>query len=263
MRLWIPLAVMLPLLGAWTPTLHAQAGAIAADRPDMTESPAVAPPGHVQLEAGMSRGAYRSLSGWSSIAALLKFGLWPWLEMRVEAERLVVEEGPEGGPRLEGLTPVMVGTKLALCAEKGLRPRTALLAHLGLPEAASRQHRADRPFGTFRLAMQHTLSERSSIGYNIGSEWNGVDRTVTAIYSVSCGFDLSERIGTYGEVFGFINDAGAPVHQCDAGFTFRIGDDLLLDAEAGLAIDGSAAWFIGTGASFRLPAWRTAAPSGP
>lgn len=263
MRRWIPLAVMLPMLVARAPLLHAQAGAIAADRPDMTESPAIAPPGHVPLEAGMSGGEYRSSAGWSSFAALLKCGLWRWLELRVEAERLTVEEGPEGGPRLEGLTPVMVGTKLALCGEKGLRPRTALLAHLGLPEAASGPHRADRPFGTFRLAMQHTLSERTSIGYNIGSEWNGVDRTVTAIYTVSCGYDLSARIGTYGEVFGFINDAGAPEHQCDAGFTFRIGDDLLLDAEAGLAIDGSAAWFIGTGASFRLPVWRTAAPSGP
>jgi hypothetical protein len=60
-----------------------------------------------------------------------------------------------------------------LTEEKGIFPKTSFIAHIGLPNAASTKYKTDYFAPEFRFTMQHTLSEKFSLSYNLGLEWDG------------------------------------------------------------------------------------------
>ena len=233
----------------------AQMDPLEADRPDQTESPAIVPGGWFQLESGWVRETATDGGGSTALPALLaKVGLCERVELRLVAER--VEERPlDGDPGVRGFLPVEVGAKFALCKEQGARPRTSVIAHAGIPGWADKDLRATSAFGNMRFTMQHTLSSRFSLGYNLGAEWSDDTFRITGLYTLTIGAALGERLACFGELYGFVADDAPADHRSDAGITYRLGPDVLLDASGGVSLNGSGTWFIGAGVSFRLPVW--------
>src|SRR5262245_30422236 len=203
--------IALSLLSVLSPDLaKSEDLELVTDRPDQTESSSVVPRGLVQLEMGWSRevedGDLEARSD-AMPALLARIGVARRLELRLAHEGYVWESGVE--PEAEGLGDAGIGVKLKLWEEgPGWRPDAALIAGTTLPtgEDGFTSERADP---AFRFALSHTISERVSLGYNLGAAWAsapneaGTIRTETSLqYTATVGLALAERLGSFVEIFG-------------------------------------------------------------
>lgn len=244
---------------------HAQRSPLEADRPDQTESPAIVPAGWFQLEAGCSRERSR-VDGVTALchslpAMLAKMGLGRRVELRVVVEHSAEQAGEKALFR-SGLLPIEAGGKVALFEERGIRPRTSLIAHAGLPFTAHEAFRPRTGYGTFRFTMQHTLTDVLSLGYNLGAEWNGDSPTADGVYTLTLGAQFTRVLGLFVEGYGAVNGRAPADHRLDGGATCRLGPDVLLDASGGFSLSAQC-WFIGAGFSFRAPVFAARSPATP
>jgi hypothetical protein len=63
--------------------------------------------------------------------------------------------------------------------------------------------------------MQHTLSEKIVLAYNLGAEWNGETGEQTYIYTLTTGISLTDKLGCYTEIYGFIPKENQSDHRFD------------------------------------------------
>lgn len=224
---------------------------IQTDRPDQTECPFITPKGYLQFENGFS---YEKIDDNSkAIVAptiLTKLGINDHFELRLITE-YSIEEGNLN--KISGINPVLIGFKTRLFEEKGLIPTTSFIAHLGLPKLASSDLKATYYTPEFRFTMQHTISDRQTLSYNLGAEWSGVTLEPTFIYTLTTGYSFSEKIGGYLELFGFIPQMEKPDHRFDGGLTYSINPNHQLDISAGFGLSKiSPEYYFALGYSFRF-----------
>lgn len=236
--------------------LFGQAGAIETDRPDQTETPVTVPAGWIQIETGWSQvGTANDGIGERTTTlptVLAKVGLCDRAELRLEMDRVDRGSLDSNLPSVSGFSPLEIGTKVDLWVDRGWRPRTSLIVNLGVSGSASPGLRPKDQYVTFRFTMQNALSDRFSLGYNLGTEWNGETPTATGIYTLSLGASASDRLGFFVEVYGFVSDVEPADHRLDAGATFKLGPDVQFDASGGHSL-GEDRWFLSAGLSFRVP----------
>ena len=233
-----------------------QTGRMETDRPDQTESPFIVKNKYFQTEIGFNLEKNNGFRSLIIPTILWKYGLLKKLELRLITEFNSIETPliiPDGSEVNSGLVPLVVGGKWSLWEEKSLLPKTALLFHLGIPGAASKKFKSSRWAPGFRFAMQHTLSGITSIGYNIGAEWDGESKTPYWIYTLSSGFNIGKRWYSYIELFGAIRNADLPQHNFDTGIGYYINDNLKLDLSSGVDITKNAdQHYFAIGVSFRF-----------
>ncbi len=102
-----------------------------------------------------------------------------------------------------GINPIKIGFKTRLFEEKGIIPLTSFIAHLVIPASGTKEFQTNYFAPSFRFTMQHTLTDKISLGYNLGAEWDGETPEPTFIYTLKTGFSLTEKIGAYVELYGF------------------------------------------------------------
>jgi hypothetical protein len=231
---------------------------IVTDRPDQTESAFVVPGGYIQVELGgiYERESYEGgkMEIFSHPALLIRYGLLNNVELRFNIE-LVQEKFSSGNlsHSISGLLPLSIGTKIHVFKEKGLRPQTAFILHIIFPKLCSKKFANEYLAPDFRATMQHSLSERFSLSYNIGAEWDGNKPNATGIYTLSLGASLTEKIGAFIESYGFLTEKETPDHRLDGGLTYLLTQNFQLDASGGIGItDKSPDYFLGLGISLRL-----------
>lgn len=254
--------------------LTAQEGAAAerpelvTDRPDQTESAETVPRGFMQVETGWVFA--REDAGGGRVqthqvpGTLVRIGALDWMEIRAGwggYEREEVGLGPAKA-KVDGAGDVEVGAKFILHRENGWRPQTAFLAGVSLPvgDDAFPSERADP---SFRFSLAHTLSDRFALGYNVGMAWESSlestgDRDTLAnyLYTLALGIGVTERLGSFVEVFGEVGASAdsAPAHSFDGGFTYLVRPNVQLDLSGGVGLSAAAEdWFLGAGISFRFP----------
>lgn len=232
-------------------TLAQDLPAIQTDRPDQTECPFITPKHYFQLENGFS---YEKTNKNSELTVaptvLTRFGINKFFELRLITEYVITKENATTYP---GINPVLVGFKTRLLEEKGIIPSTSLIAHIGFPELASSQYRVNYYFPEFRFTMQHTISDKQSLSYNLGAEWNGVDKKPTYIYTLTSGYSLTETIGAYIEFYGFVPQIGKADHRFDLGLTYLFNPNHQLDVSGGFGLSTiSPEYYFALGYSFRF-----------
>jgi hypothetical protein len=220
---------------------------IQADRPDQTETPAIVPKGMYQVETGFTFEKNDMFSkSFSLPSTLWKYGVNKNLELRLITEFILEEKTYE-------LTPLYVGFKIKLAEEKGIIPKTSFIAHLGLPNAASSRFKTNCFAPEFRFTMQHTLSDKFSLGYNLGAEWDGFTALPTFIYTITSGYTITKKLGVYGEFFGYLPQNCKASHLLDGGFTYLINNNFMVDLSSGLGLTKNALQdYFAFGFSFRL-----------
>ena len=233
------------------------------DRPDQTECSSVVQPGSVQVETGFIYSADHSetavgalyLQSFNYGTTLIRIGVFNAAEIRLEIgeyektkERIVSNYSS-----LEGFRPFVVGTKIAVCEEKGLIPEIAFIGHLELPFGDKKFVRKNEILPSFRFSLSHTFTPKLSLGYNLGMEWsNGLFPDY--IYTLTLGADVSEKMGLYIETFGSFSKPEYPQSSFDCGITYDLLNNLQLDASGGCALnEATADLYISAGVSFRLP----------
>jgi hypothetical protein len=250
------LTIIILLLG--TPVFSQDTGRMESDRPDQTESPFITKKKYIQAEFGFNIAQDHQLSTIVIPTSLIKYGVCKKFELRLITEINSQETPliiPQGSHFETGLVPLKVGGKLSLWEEKGLLPKTAVLAHLTFPKIASKYFQASKVAPEFRLAMQHTLSNNIGLGYNIGTEWDGESNTPAWIYTIGPGFNLGKNAYMYVELFGDFQKDRTPDHNFDAGFAWYVSDNTKLDISSGFSLSNSKQYYVALGFSFRFRAF--------
>lgn len=224
---------------------------IATDRPDQTESPYITPRGYLQFESGFN---YEKDGGvWSALypTLLSKYGFNERCELRLITEYAGVGMGDSS---FSGSQPLVIGFKSRLLDEKGIFPMVSVICHLTTPFLSDKRFKPAYYAPSFRFLLQHNISDRISVGYNLGAEWDGETAEPTFIYTVTTAISLSNKIGFYIEAFGFAPQQGTARHQADGGFTYLFSDNAQLDISGGFALTENAPdYYTSLGFSFRLP----------
>ena len=233
---------------------------IETDRPDQTESPYLVPKRWFQSETGFNIENDKDGSKTFIHPTMLnKYGISNRIELRLITE-YVTEQSPLiipfGNSTVTGLQPIQVGGKIALWEEKGLLPKTSLIAHTSIPKAAYKEFRQPKWGPNFRFTMQNSLSDNISLGYNIGMEWDGEENgSPSFIYTLAPGFNLGEKWYAYIELFGFLNADNHPQHSADGGIAYNFSNNVKADISGGFGITKNTSLknYIAVGFSFRLP----------
>ncbi|MFZ4106597.1 transporter [Flavobacterium sp.] len=211
---------------------------IQADRPDQTETPAIVPKGMFQVETGFTFQKNDAFSkSFSLPTTLWKYGVNDNFELRLitEFDSEIVDN-----EKWNGLAPIYIGFKVKLAEEKGVIPKTSFIAHIGLPNAASSKYKTDYFAPEFRFVMQHTLSEKFSLSYNLGAEWDGFTAQTTFLYTLTTGYSINEKLGYYIEIFGFAPQNKKANHNLDGGFTYLINNNFMVDLSSGIGLTNNA-----------------------
>lgn len=229
----------------------AQLDPIQLDRPDQTECPFIVPQGYIQAENGLT---YENVDGSTTNilypTTLWKYGLNKNAELRIITE-LTSKKGEQ--TTINGLAPITIGFKAKICDEKGIIPLTSFIGHLTSSNWGSKKLHTDYFAPSFRFVMQHTLSDKSSLSYNLGARWDGTSAQETYLYTLTTGYSLTDKLGSYIELYGFIPNGGQADHRCDGGFTYLINNDIMLDISGGLGITkNSPSNYIAFGFSYRF-----------
>lgn len=234
-----------------TAKINAQSEPLEADRPDQTETPSIVPKGMFQVESGFS---YEKLATENAVFALpstlWKYGISQKIELRLITEWVFEQTENQ---KQNGFLPVAIGCKVNLLKENGWLPKTSLITHISLKNIASSNYKFDYYVPDFRFTMQRQLSEKVSLGCNLGATWDGFSNQSTGIYTLTTGYSITEKVGAYVEVFGFAPQNETAYHNFDGGFTYLINDNFMVDLSSGLGITQSAPkHYFALGISFRI-----------
>lgn len=252
-------SISMALLFTVAASTKAQQTMLEADRPDQTETPAIVPARFWQFETGfiLEKNEQNSIKeeNHTHPSVLAKYGVSDKLELRliIDNSKTVITQSSVKSIT-QGISPLQIGFKVRIADEKGWIPLTSLIMHVAIPGLASKDLRTDHLAPNFRFTMQHTISKKISLGYNLGAEWDGNSPVATGIYTITGGYKFSERWGCYVELYGFLPERSKAQHSFDAGITFFPLKNIMLDVSAGFALNQYAPdYFIGTGFSIRLP----------
>jgi hypothetical protein len=250
-------------LGACVPAARSAAALppIETDRPDLTESAATVPARTIQLEGGYTLTRTPDATGLiardQSIGeGLLRIALSSKVEGRVGFNSYVVHR--DGAETLRGLEDASLGTKIRII-ETGdapsLLPTTSVIVATSLP-TGNRAMSAKVWLPEAKLATAWTFSERVGLGTNLiaSAQRDATQRYTQLGASASLGVDVTDRVGTYFEWFGFRDQLRGAVarNSLNGGLTFAINDALQLDARYGGAINGAGRdHFFGVGIARR------------
>lgn len=245
--------LLLPLVGVLA-TAAQMTERIETDRPDQTESPYLVPLHYFQGEFGFNLVDQKNeLRQVVHPTALLKYGLTNRFELRLVASPYTEIDRTKAPKQKEFLLePVEIGTKVRLFEEKGLRPKTSLITHLGLPFAGSPAFRSTPITYSATLTLQNSLSESVALGYNVGVERDVAEKTAF-FYTVAPGFNIGERWYAYIEAFGSFS-GGEQEHNLDGGIAYHPSANTKIDLSSGFGLSSSdLKHYVAIGFSFRLP----------
>lgn len=230
------------------------------DRPDATESSSTVGKCVFQIESG---GLYESFKdnnvqreSFTFNTTLLRYGLLDNLELRIGwdfTEGSLKVNGTKLDNVTSGLSPLLLGVKIDIAEEKGSMPEIALIGHIFPLFTASKDYRPETTGIDFRFSLSHTLSENSSLAYNIGGQWGDDSSEAAAIYTIAYGYSFDDKFGAYAELYGDLPEDSSANHFWDAGLTYLMSNDFQLDAYVGSSLTKGQDLLVGLGASFRIP----------
>jgi hypothetical protein len=178
------------------------------------------------------------------------------MELRLGLEYLGDKTGTTGinwTNSATGFTPLYAGFKLKIREQQYWIPSTAFLGALVLPFTANELFKTEHSGANMRFSFSHIFSNRVSLGYNLGVEWDGETAIPGYLYSVSLGINIARKLGSFIESYGIIPEEGGQEHLADAGLTYLLKTSLQLDVSGGLGLHDVSNSFISGGFSYRFP----------
>lgn len=232
------------------------------DRPDQTESAAIVPKHSLQVETGLllenDANDLFTTRSFTYNTTLLRFGLLDNFELRAGLdyfrESTTMDAMSISRVVSGGLSPLYTGFKVKITEENGWAPQVAFLGGLVFPFTANADRKTNYTAAGLRFAFAHTLSERFSLGYNLGAEWDGDSPVPGYYYSAALGIGITNKLGAFIESYGLVPESGSAEHLLDAGVTYLALPNLQFDLSGGIGLSEAAIQnFISLGLSFRIP----------
>lgn len=253
-----------------TPAAPAPLREFTTDRPDTTESPFTVDAGHLQTETtlfGFTR-SHRDGQGvrtdtYEVGTTELRIGLTPSIEANLFFQPYGRVVSSDGSPDSEGPGDVTLRAKINLWGDDGVKEKgqTAfgLIPFVDIPTQPKNQVGDDRIGGGVILPLDVSLGGRFELGLNAGVDARRDDPArgyeAQVLLSVSLGCDWTEKFGTYYEIATVVNrrDPAGQIVNLDTGVTYKLGENLQLDAGVTLGATRAAdqfSTFIGVSKRF-------------
>jgi hypothetical protein len=221
------------------------------DRPDFTESAVVVPRGSLQVESGFSWLARRGVRLADGPELLLRWGVAPRTELRVE---------PPSYFRLSGAEHFSGFGDTVLALKQQLGPTrsgfdVALIPGVSLPTGAH-SITSGAPDPEISMAWSRDLGRRWSMGGLFGFFWPTQEdgRNFTAVATLVLGCELGGPWSAFLEYAGEMPRRGGSSHLAHHGYTYALTPTSQLDLHFGFGFAGSdaPAYFVGAGYSIRI-----------
>ncbi|RLD60806.1 MAG: hypothetical protein DRJ05_03870 [Bacteroidetes bacterium] len=242
--------------------------AINTDRPTNSTSPILVPKGVFQIETGFIYNSevsdYYTKDELNVLGTMFRYGLFDNFELRLsgsfsDIDYTYKELGTDS--TLSGFGNVSFGFKVHIVEEKGLRPELSLVADMYVRHVGPEGLRPTYSYPVSKIAASNTLSEKFSLGYNLGLAYNGEDAEGFFIYSVILYYTIFPKAAFFIEPYGNFDSNGFPNHYIDGGFTYLIRQNMQLDISGGMSIGDNKnrasesinEKFISLGFSWKLP----------
>jgi hypothetical protein len=228
-------------------------GPIQLDRPDQTETPSIVPAGYIQAENGfLMENETKDGQNYTYPSCLWKYGINERVELRLITEFASMKD-KVNNKTTSGLMPITVGFKANICQEKGIIPHTSFIGHLTTANIGSEELRTAYAAPSFRFLMAHNVTDRFSISYNLGAEWNGETPEESYLYTFATGYAITDKLGMYAELYGFAPRSSKAWHGFDGGFTYLVNNDIMIDLSGGFGVTENAPDnYIAFGFSYRF-----------
>lgn len=229
------------------------------DRPSQAESASIIPTRGFQIESGF---AFHKVSSDIDFVTfngtLLRYGLVENIELRLGLQYLGFYYSMDELDIDEtGFGPLTLGAKFLLLEEsEGNHPQLALLTTFSVPKSGASAFEHENLGADIRLNADYSINDAMALGANLGVIWSGMDAQDYAIwmYAAVIGLTLSDQIGAYAELYGFLPGEGKNDHRWDGGLTYAVTEDLQLDFSTGVGLSKvSPDFFISLGLSIRMP----------
>ncbi len=217
---------------------------INTDRPDQSDGTYTLPRNAYQLETGLTYG--KEGNHYLLHDIMLRYGLTSKTELR-----LLVDYGRVNSKT--GIMPVGISFKRQIISAHSWIPDISAIGYVRLPMLGTNNFKPDKIPATLLLAFQNDISEKLSIGYNLGSSLDGESTRKNWILTASMGYSSSRIFSFFIEYFSQFTDSARPEHNIDIGAMWLLEDDLQLDIAIGSTIfDSDRNQFITTGISYKL-----------
>jgi len=234
---------------------------IVTDRPDWTESAITIPKKTLQIESGFVFGGDKqdgvSVTDIGYLSNLFRYGLNRRFEVRLVIAFAGYKEESDLSEKTidkSGMIPLIIGFKWNFVYGNGPIPTLAILSHVNIPKAASKDYNDGNVLHNFLLAGSWDLSKVFSFGFNIGSRIDWKEYNFTTVYTTSLGISITEWMGAFVELYGFLPAGEYADHRFDMGFTFPVRHNLQFDISGGIGISqNSPDGFGSLGFAWRIP----------
>jgi outer membrane putative beta-barrel porin/alpha-amylase len=247
-----PQSLLCSLLAALLLALPAAAGEseepeILTDRPDFTETSFVVPRGSLQLEGGFTyTDEPGDLSVFNAPELLLRYGLASRTELRIGVPDYI-REWTDRRSR-DGFGDLYLGFKQQL-GPSGAPYGFAVIPAVTVPVGSDR-FSSNHVDPEVVLTWSRDLSEKWSVGGIFGFAWptEDGDRSFNFFPTVSFGYSLSDRWGTFLEWAAEFPENGGNIHLLHHGYTYALNRTSQLDVHLGVGLTRAAPdFFIGAG----------------
>ena len=203
---------------------------IVSDRPDQTEASVTIPHRSFQIETGFGFNFTNQKTSFSAPNTLFRYGLFPFLELRLFNEILV--EKQTSLIKNSGISDLQVGVKVQVFKKEDNKTSVALLSHLITPSGSTQL--SEHAWGnTSRILITHQFNDKTALGYNVGYTFLNSTKG-DLVLTLSCAHAVTSKFGLFAEVYGDWIEFDKAIVNGDAGFTYLIKPNLQLDASYGL-----------------------------
>ncbi len=225
-----------------------------AERPTQGMTPELVKGNHVQMELGFRKEKLSpGVHMYQHPTALIRYGLFNAIELRAEVVSQTIRN-TISKDKTNGLRPVEFGIKAKILPEYKGFPSVGVVAQMGVPKFSSEDYYNARIPFEFRTLFQNTIQKNLKLQYNAGVRWEGENRQANWMYSITPTYEITNRFNVFAEYYAFLNKTQSAQHYIDAGVEYFVNSNFMLDFIGGVGVSELASpYFIGAGASFRLP----------
>ena len=259
MRLPSSLTLFLVALGGVSANAQAPAE-FSADRPGFAEATDTVPTRSFQIEGGFLVDADTADDGTVHRLlvpqTLLRVGLTQRIELRLGSDGYVWQRtgSSNASSRVEGLSDLVVGTKIRLREARSWRPALAIVAAVSLPTGASALTSSGAD-PLVKLDWSGTLPDDFGLGGSlaIGSRTVGSDRQTTNALSIGLTHGLPASLDGFVEIYRLGASGDEASWTVDGGVSRLLGTRTQVDLSGGHTVNrNSHYWFVSGGISVRL-----------
>ena len=249
------------LVSCLGPTLAATGEPLQPNRPGQADPPTVLAAGVAQIEGGLT--FERETEGNPDTDTLtvpeleLRLGVHERFELQLFAAGFV-QEWRDGDGNRTGVSDLEFDARVRLWEQEDWRPATAVEFGLSFPTGSGfATSDGFDPEGEILYAWDFAERWNLTGNFDFASETQGEDDSSRHFIfrpEFALGLTISERLGTFIEYYGVIEESAPDQHSIDGGFTFLVNDDLQLDVSAGAGLNDAAPdFFVAAGVAWRLP----------